>query len=78
MKICSVHVNFVFSVWNLVYNVFVKILTPYFFFLALIDEMKVNLQYFDGRPMSATVPQRVTCTVVEAQPNTKGLTAQPQ
>ncbi|CAN6280906.1 unnamed protein product [Urochloa humidicola] len=44
----------------------------------LKDEMKVNLQYFDGRPMSATVPQRVTCTVVDAQPNTKGLTAQPQ
>ncbi|OEL27667.1 Elongation factor P [Dichanthelium oligosanthes] len=44
----------------------------------LKDEMKVNLQYFDGRPMSATVPPRVTCTVVEAQPNTKGLTAQPQ
>ncbi|GJN22953.1 hypothetical protein PR202_gb10563 [Eleusine coracana subsp. coracana] len=43
-----------------------------------IDEMKVTLQYFDGRPMSASVPQRVTCTVVEAQPNTKGLTAQPQ
>ena len=55
-----------------------KSLHPTFFFLALIDEMKVNLQYFDGRPMSATVPQRVTCTVVEAQPNTKGLTAQPQ
>ncbi|RLN41955.1 hypothetical protein C2845_PM01G22910 [Panicum miliaceum] len=45
---------------------------------ALENEMKVNLQYFDGRPMSATVPPRVTCTVVEAQPNTKGLTAQPQ
>ncbi|WVZ60959.1 hypothetical protein U9M48_010906 [Paspalum notatum var. saurae] len=44
----------------------------------LKEEMKVNLQYFDGRPMSATVPQRVTCTVVEAQPHTKGLTAQPQ
>ncbi|KAL6636725.1 hypothetical protein ACP70R_024297 [Stipagrostis hirtigluma subsp. patula] len=44
----------------------------------LKDEMKVALQYFDGRPMSATVPQRVTCTVVEAQPHTKGLTAQPQ
>lgn len=48
------------------------------FFLLITDEMKVNLQYFDGRPMSGTVPQRVTCTVVEAQPNTKGLTAQPQ
>ncbi|KAL6893868.1 hypothetical protein ACP4OV_007966 [Aristida adscensionis] len=44
----------------------------------LKDEMKVSLQYFDGRPMSASVPQRVTCTVVEAQPHTKGLTAQPQ
>ncbi|XP_062214270.1 uncharacterized protein LOC133915210 isoform X2 [Phragmites australis] len=44
----------------------------------LKDEMKVTLQYFDGRPMSASVPPRVTCTVVEAQPHTKGLTAQPQ
>ncbi|XP_015691198.1 elongation factor P isoform X1 [Oryza brachyantha] len=44
----------------------------------LKDEMKVTLQYFDGRPMSASVPPRVTCTVVEAQPHTKGITAQPQ
>ncbi|CAM0877046.1 unnamed protein product [Alopecurus aequalis] len=44
----------------------------------LKDEMKVSLQYFDGRPLSGSVPPRVTCTVVEAQPNTKGLTAQPQ
>ncbi|XP_047088927.1 elongation factor P-like [Lolium rigidum] len=44
----------------------------------LKDEMKVTLQYFDGRPLSGSVPPRVTCTVVEAQPNTKGLTAQPQ
>uniref|UniRef100_A0A0D9ZEQ0 Translation elongation factor P/YeiP central domain-containing protein n=1 Tax=Oryza glumipatula TaxID=40148 RepID=A0A0D9ZEQ0_9ORYZ len=44
----------------------------------LKDEMKVTLQYFDGRPMSASVPPRVTCTVVEAQPHSKGITAQPQ
>ncbi|KAL5217938.1 hypothetical protein ABZP36_018622 [Zizania latifolia] len=44
----------------------------------LKDEMKVTLQYFDGRAMSASVPPRVTCTVVEAQPHTKGLTSQPQ
>lgn len=42
------------------------------------DDMSVTVQYYDGRPMSASVPQRVTCTVVEAQPNTKGLTAAPQ
>nr|CAD1818401.1 unnamed protein product [Ananas comosus var. bracteatus] len=44
----------------------------------LKDDMSVTVQYYDGRPMSASVPQRVTCTVVEAQPNTKGLTAAPQ
>ncbi|XP_039119576.1 elongation factor P isoform X2 [Dioscorea cayenensis subsp. rotundata] len=44
----------------------------------LKDDMKVTVQYYDGKPMSASVPQRVTCTVVDAQPNTKGLTAAPQ
>ncbi|KAJ0982277.1 hypothetical protein J5N97_010532 [Dioscorea zingiberensis] len=44
----------------------------------LKDDMKVSVQYYDGKPMSASVPQRVTCTVVDAQPNTKGLTAAPQ
>lgn len=44
----------------------------------LKDEMRVTLQYYDGRAVSGSVPPRVTCTVVEAQPNTKGLTAQPQ
>ncbi|XP_039119577.1 elongation factor P isoform X3 [Dioscorea cayenensis subsp. rotundata] len=43
----------------------------------LKDDMKVTVQYYDGKPMSASVPQRVTCTVVDAQPNTKGLTAAP-
>ncbi|XP_048550051.1 elongation factor P isoform X2 [Triticum urartu] len=44
----------------------------------LKDEMKVTLQFFDGRALSGSVPPRVTCTVVEAQPNAKGLTATPQ
>jgi hypothetical protein len=40
--------------------------------------MAVTLQYYDGRPMSASLPTRVTCTVVEARSHTKGLTAAPQ
>uniref|UniRef100_A0A453M5V9 Elongation factor P n=3 Tax=Aegilops tauschii subsp. strangulata TaxID=200361 RepID=A0A453M5V9_AEGTS len=44
----------------------------------LKDEMKVTVQFFDGRALSGSVPPRVTCTVVEAQPNAKGLTATPQ
>eukprot|EP00262_Sarcandra_glabra_P004054 TRINITY_DN15033_c0_g1_i2.p1 TRINITY_DN15033_c0_g1~~TRINITY_DN15033_c0_g1_i2.p1 ORF type:complete len:173 (-),score=33.51 TRINITY_DN15033_c0_g1_i2:340-858(-) len=44
----------------------------------LKDDMTVTVQFYDGKPMSASVPQRVTCTVVEAQPNSKGLTATPQ
>ncbi|KAG1347595.1 hypothetical protein COCNU_06G014240 [Cocos nucifera] len=47
-------------------------------FFAFHDDMTVTLQYYDGKPMSASVPQRVTCTVAEAQPYTKGLTAAPQ
>ncbi|XP_068642736.1 uncharacterized protein [Aristolochia californica] len=44
----------------------------------LKEDMTVTLQIYDGKPMSASVPTRVTCTVAEAQPNTKGLTAAPQ
>ncbi|XP_058073773.1 uncharacterized protein LOC131222638 isoform X2 [Magnolia sinica] len=44
----------------------------------LKDNMKVTLQTYDGKPMSASVPQRVTCTVAEAQTTSKGLTATPQ
>ncbi|XP_049935055.1 uncharacterized protein LOC116253146 isoform X3 [Nymphaea colorata] len=44
----------------------------------LKDNMTVTLQFYDGKPMSASVPQRVTCTVVEAQPVAKGQTASPQ
>uniref|UniRef100_A0A1D1XU02 Elongation factor P n=1 Tax=Anthurium amnicola TaxID=1678845 RepID=A0A1D1XU02_9ARAE len=44
----------------------------------LKDNMTVTVQYYDGKPMSASVPQRVTCKVVEAPPYSKGMTATPQ
>uniref|UniRef100_A0A7N0UD93 Elongation factor P n=1 Tax=Kalanchoe fedtschenkoi TaxID=63787 RepID=A0A7N0UD93_KALFE len=44
----------------------------------LKDEMSVNVQFYDGKPMSASVPKQVTCTVVQAQDPAKGLTATPQ
>ncbi|KAK8919182.1 hypothetical protein KSP39_PZI021540 [Platanthera zijinensis] len=36
------------------------------------------IQCYDGKPTSASVPQRLTCTVAEAQSHSKGLTAAPQ
>lgn len=44
----------------------------------LKDDMTVTVQYFDERPMSASVPHRVTCKVVEAQTPMKGLSVNPQ
>ncbi|KAI3837295.1 hypothetical protein MKW92_030759 [Papaver armeniacum] len=44
----------------------------------LKEDMKVSLQLYDGKVMSATIPPRVTCTVAEAKGNMKGLTATPQ
>ncbi|KAJ8432684.1 hypothetical protein Cgig2_034010 [Carnegiea gigantea] len=44
----------------------------------LKDDMTVTVQYFDDRPMSASVPHRVTCKVVEAQTPMKGLSVNPQ
>ncbi|KAL9263530.1 Elongation factor P-like protein [Drosera capensis] len=44
----------------------------------LKDDMKVTVQYYDERLMSASVPQRVTCTVMEAQTPMKGLSATQQ
>ncbi|XP_020532115.1 uncharacterized protein LOC18448819 isoform X3 [Amborella trichopoda] len=44
----------------------------------LKDGMTVTVQLYDGKPMSASVPQRVTCTVVEAQTIAKGQTLTPQ
>ncbi|CAM6106433.1 unnamed protein product [Calypogeia fissa] len=43
----------------------------------LTDGMDVTLQHFDGKPLSASVPPRVTCTVAEAEPYFKGQTATP-
>jgi len=40
--------------------------------------MTVTVQLYDGKPMSASVPQRVTCKVVEAQVPMKGIAATPQ
>ncbi|KAL3679120.1 hypothetical protein R1sor_022076 [Riccia sorocarpa] len=48
------------------------------FVVARPDGMEVKVQYFDGKPLSATVPDRVTCTVTEAEPYFKGQTATPQ
>ncbi|KAI8526413.1 hypothetical protein RHMOL_Rhmol13G0305500 [Rhododendron molle] len=42
-----------------------------------IDDMTVTVQLYDGKPMSASVPQRVTCEVVEAQVPMKGIAATP-
>ncbi|KAI7982212.1 Elongation factor P [Camellia lanceoleosa] len=43
----------------------------------LKDNMTVTVQLYDERPMSASVPQRVTCKVVEAQVPMKGIAATP-
>ncbi|KAG5517753.1 hypothetical protein RHGRI_038212 [Rhododendron griersonianum] len=43
----------------------------------LKDDMTVTVQLYDGKPMSASVPQRVTCEVVEAQVPMKGIAATP-
>lgn len=31
------------------------------------DDMKVSVQMYDGRAMSASIPTRVTCTVAESE-----------
>lgn len=41
-------------------------------------DMTITLQTYDRKPMSATDPSRVTCTVTETQLTTKGQTATPQ
>ena len=42
------------------------------------DDMKVKLQLYDEKPMSVSIPPKVTCTVAEAQVPIKGSTATPQ
>lgn len=36
------------------------------------DDMKVIVQLYDERPMAASIPNRATCTVVEAADVVKG------
>ncbi|KAK9058538.1 hypothetical protein SSX86_023380 [Deinandra increscens subsp. villosa] len=43
----------------------------------LKDDITVSVELFNDRPMSASVPKRVTCTVVEAQVSMKGMGATP-
>ncbi|XWS16657.1 hypothetical protein CRYUN_Cryun34aG0109900 [Craigia yunnanensis] len=44
----------------------------------LKDEMKVTLLLYDGRPLTASVPKRVTCTIKETRPPMKGVSATPR
>ncbi|CAH9094556.1 unnamed protein product [Cuscuta europaea] len=47
-------------------------------YVYLQDDMKVSVQLYDERPMSASIPSRVTCTVAEAQIQVKGASVTPQ
>jgi translation elongation factor P len=44
----------------------------------LKDDMKVIVELYDDRPMSASVPNRVTCKVAETRDPMKGIHATPQ
>uniref|UniRef100_A0A2P2LKG6 Uncharacterized protein LOC105142313 isoform X1 n=1 Tax=Rhizophora mucronata TaxID=61149 RepID=A0A2P2LKG6_RHIMU len=44
----------------------------------LKEEMKVKLQLYDGRPLSGSVPRKVTCSIKEIQVNPKGTTITPR
>ncbi|CAH2053606.1 unnamed protein product [Thlaspi arvense] len=44
----------------------------------LKEEMRVQLQLYDGRALSASVPKHVTCTIEETQLPMKGLTSAPR
>ncbi len=41
----------------------------------LQDGMTITIEYHDSEALSATLPQKVTCTVVETEPVVKGQTA---
>ena len=41
----------------------------------LQDGMMVTIEYYDSEALSATLPQKVTCTVAETEPVVKGQTA---
>lgn len=40
--------------------------------------MKVSLELFDGKPLSASLPKRVTCAIKEIHASTKGPTVTPR
>ncbi|KAL8252529.1 hypothetical protein R6Q59_036222 [Mikania micrantha] len=42
-----------------------------------LDDITISVELFNDRPMSASVPKRVICTVVEAQVPMKGMGATP-
>ncbi|PPS07623.1 hypothetical protein GOBAR_AA12996 [Gossypium barbadense] len=44
----------------------------------MTEEMKVTLELYDGRPLTASVPKRVTCTIKETQTPMKGVSATPR
>lgn len=44
----------------------------------ITEEMKVSLQLYDGRPLTASVPKRVTCVIKETQSPMKGVSATPR
>ena len=41
----------------------------------LQDGMTIHIEYYEDEALSATLPQKVTCTVVETEPVVKGQTA---
>ncbi|XP_044505421.1 elongation factor P isoform X2 [Mangifera indica] len=44
----------------------------------LKEGMKVSLELFDGRPLSASLPKRVTCAIKEIHASTKGPAVTPR
>lgn len=51
---------------------------PLIYVRVLTEEMRVQLQLYDGRALSASVPKHVTCTIQETQLPMKGLTSAPR
>nr|GMD20745.1 elongation factor P-like [Ipomoea batatas] len=47
-------------------------------YVFLQDDMRVCVQLYDERPMSASIPTRVTCTVAETPIQVKGASVTPQ
>lgn len=47
-------------------------------YVYLQDDMKVSVQMYDEKPMLASIPTRVTCTISEAPVHVKGASVTPQ